>query len=38
MAMITMVHDNHNHSDENNTGHCHLYCEAYDVMMLMIMM
>ncbi len=26
----TMVHDNRDHSDENNKGHCHLYCDGYD--------
>ncbi len=30
MAMITMVHDNEDHSDKKNKGHCHLYCDGYD--------
>jgi hypothetical protein len=30
MTMKTMVHDNRDHSDEKNEGHCHLYCDGYD--------
>jgi hypothetical protein len=37
LAMITMVHDNRDHSDEMNKGHCHLTVMVMIIVIVLIM-